>query len=72
MPQKHRIPDADFLFQIAEPSTAEVATVWPLTERARQYVSQQSQTFPDRFITGYHSSLRRVLEYEGFRVAQYP
>ena len=71
-PSKHQIPDADFVFQIAEPTTAEVATVWPLTERAQRYVSQQNQTFPDRFITGYHASLRRTLEYEGFQVADAP
>ena len=72
MPPKHRIPDTDFLFQIAEPNTAEVATVWPLTERARRYVSQQNQTFPDRFIAGHHPSLRRTLEYEGFSTAEAP
>ena len=70
IPPKHRMPEVDFLFEIAQPHTAEVATVWLLTERARQYVSQQNQTFPDRFITGHHASLRRTLEYEGFRTAE--
>ena len=71
-PLQNPLPDADFLFQIAEPDTAQVAAVRPISDRARQYVSRQNQTFPDRFISGHHPSMRRVLEYEGFRVAEAP
>ena len=60
--------EADFLLQPAQPTRAMVATIWPLTERAREYVTQQKKSPSDRIITGHHPSMRRVLEYEGFQV----
>lgn len=66
-PPQNLPTDIDFLLQVAEPDTAQVAAVRPLIDRAGQYVSRQNQNFPDTT-----PSLRRVLEYEGFRVAEAP
>ena len=60
--------EADFLVQPAQPSRAMVATIWPLTEKAEEYVARQNQSPSGRIITGHHPSMRRVLEYEGFQV----
>ena len=71
-PSQNPLPDAGFLFQIAELDTAQAAAAWPLSDRARQYVSRQNQNFLDRFISGHHPFVRRALEYEGFRVSEAP
>lgn len=58
-------PDTDFLFQVAEPASTQIAVAWPISDRAKQYVSRQNRHLPDRIIAGRHPALRRVLEYEG-------
>lgn len=68
-PPQNPPPDTDFLLQTAAPATAQVASIWPLTDRARQYVRRHNQNCPDRIISGHYPSLRQTLEYEGFRVA---
>ena len=62
--------DTDFLFQVAEPASAGIAVCWPISKRAKQYVSRQNQHLPDRIIAGHHPALRHVLEYEGYTTTE--
>ena len=71
-PPQNPPPDADFLFRVVEPDIAQVATAWPLTDRARQFVGRQNSNLPDRIISGHQASLRQALEREGFRIAENP